>query len=101
MRDGGLYLRDLQELAGLTLGELSEVLVLRPVPQRTLLLSLLPHMYAGTHMGRPALQHMRGRDVEVHAARLPLEVDGEQPGTTDVRIRVLPQALRVRVPSGN
>ena len=37
--------------------------------------------------------------VSVDAAEpLPIELDGEQPGTTPARFEVVPQALRVRVP---
>ena len=32
-------------------------------------------------------------------APLPIELDGEQPGTTPVRFEVEPGALRVRVPA--
>jgi diacylglycerol kinase family enzyme len=76
-----------------------EILVLRDVPKRTLLGSLLPSVYRGTHVSHPAVQHFRGSEVEITAAdRLPFEVDGEQPGTTDLRARVLPGAIRVRAP---
>jgi len=78
-----------------------EVLVLRKVSRLALLLSLLPRAYAGTHVRHPGIRYARGRDVQVRATGLPLEMDGEQPGTTDVRIRVLPRALRVRVPRAN
>jgi diacylglycerol kinase family enzyme len=30
---------------------------------------------------------------------LPVELDGEQPGTTPVRFELVPRALRVRVPA--
>jgi diacylglycerol kinase family enzyme len=37
--------------------------------------------------------------VTVDAADpLPIELDGEQPGTTPARFEIVPQALRVRVP---
>jgi YegS/Rv2252/BmrU family lipid kinase len=78
---------------------LFEVFVLRRIPKLSLLLSLLPRAYRGAHVSHPAVHHVRGRDVQVQAAGLPLETDGEQPGTADLRIRVLPQALRVRVPA--
>ena len=53
---------------------------------------LLPH---------PRLEVLRGRAVTVEAYEpVPLELDGEQPGTTPVRFEVVPRALRVRVPSG-
>lgn len=75
-----------------------DVFVLRQVPKQTLLLSLLPRVRAGTHVGHPAVQYIRGRDIQVQATGLPFEMDGEYLGITDVRIRVLTQALRVRVP---
>jgi diacylglycerol kinase family enzyme len=31
---------------------------------------------------------------------LPVELDGEQPGTTPARFEVVPRALRLLVPSG-
>jgi diacylglycerol kinase family enzyme len=38
--------------------------------------------------------------VEVDAPEpLPVELDGEQPGTTPVSFDVLPRALRLRVPA--
>ena len=30
---------------------------------------------------------------------LPVQLDGEQPGTTPVRFEIVPQALRLRVPA--
>ena len=32
-------------------------------------------------------------------APLPVELDGEQPGTTPVRFEIVPRALRLRVPA--
>ena len=93
---GGMRLAPMAQMAD----GLFDVFVLPAVPKHTLLLSLLPRAYRGTHPGHPALQYVRGRIVEVHAAGLPLEIDGEQPGTTDAHLRILPQALRVRVPAG-
>jgi len=92
---GGMHLAPMAQMAD----GLFEVFVLSAMPKHTLLLSLLPRAYRGTHPGHPAVRYLRGRDVAVHAAGLPLEVDGEQPGTTDAHLRVLPQALRVRVPA--
>jgi len=33
------------------------------------------------------------------AGALPIQLDGEQPGTTPARFEIVPQALRVRVPA--
>jgi diacylglycerol kinase (ATP) len=56
-------------------------------------------IYRGTHLSHPKIELLRGATVEIDAAEpLPVELDGEQPGTTPVRFEVVPQALRVRVP---
>ncbi|MBX6342535.1 MAG: hypothetical protein IRY97_08760, partial [Thermomicrobiaceae bacterium] len=68
--------------------------------KRTLLTSLLPSVYRGSHLGHPAVRHVQGRTVEVLSTEhLLFEADGEQPGTTDVAARVVPAALRVRLPA--
>ncbi len=78
---------------------LLEVLVLEKVSRLALLATILPRAYPGTHVSHRAIRQQRGREVEVRAPRaLPFEMDGEQPGTTDLWVRVLPSALRVRVP---
>lgn len=84
--------------ASLTDG-LLDVLILRDVPKRVLLTSLLPSVYLGRHIQHPAVLHLQGRKIEVRSPiPLPFEVDGEQPGTTDLQAIVLPGALRVRMP---
>ena len=56
-------------------------------------------IYRGTHLTHPKIDLLRGATVEVDSATpLPIELDGEQPGTTPVRFDVVPRALRVRVP---
>jgi diacylglycerol kinase family enzyme len=43
---------------------------------------------------------LRSRTVTVDAAEhLPIELDGEQVGTTPARFEVVPHAVRVRVPA--
>ena len=43
---------------------------------------------------------LRSRAVTVDAPeRLPIELDGEQVGTTPVRFEIVPGALRIRVPA--
>jgi diacylglycerol kinase (ATP) len=64
------------------------------------LVRTLPKIYRGTHLPHPKAELLRGAVVSVEsAAPLPVELDGEQPGTTPVRFEVVPQALRLRVPS--
>ncbi len=56
-------------------------------------------IYRGTHVDHPKIDVVRSDVVTVESPEpLPLEVDGEQPGTTPARFEILPRALRVRVP---
>lgn len=76
-----------------------DILVLKHVPKYALLGSLLPRVYLGRHVNHPAVSSYLARAVEITASEpLLFEVDGEQPGTTDIRMTVLPAALRVRLP---
>ncbi len=59
----------------------------------------MPRIYRGTHLPHPKAELLRGAVVSVEAAvPLPVELDGEQPGTTPVRFEVVPRVLKVRVP---
>lgn len=54
-------------------------------------------LYAGTHLSQPGVEHFRARRIHVRCERpLLLDLDGEQPGTTDATFEVLAQALTVR-----
>jgi YegS/Rv2252/BmrU family lipid kinase len=78
--------------------ELFDVLLIGDVTKRDLLFTL-PKSYKGKHLPHPRLEVLRGRVVTVDADEpLPIEIDGEQPGTTPARFEIVPQALRVRVP---
>jgi YegS/Rv2252/BmrU family lipid kinase len=77
---------------------LFDVLVIGDVTKRDLLLTL-PKTYKGRHLPHPRLELLRGRTVAVDADEpLPVELDGEQPGTTPARFELVPRALRLRVP---
>ena len=77
---------------------LFDVLLIGDLTKRDLMLTL-PKTYRGTHLPHPKAEVLRGAHVEVDAAEtLPIELDGEQPGTTPVRFEVVPRALRLRVP---
>jgi diacylglycerol kinase (ATP) len=77
---------------------LFDTLLIGDLTKRDLLLTL-PKTYRGTHLPHPKAEVLRGARVEVDAAEpLPIELDGEQPGTTPVRFEVVPQALRLRTP---
>ena len=59
-----------------------------------------PKLYKGTYLAHPKIDLHRSSSVAVDAPeRLPIELDGEQVGTTPVRFEVVPAALRVRVPA--
>ncbi|MGZ4308081.1 MAG: diacylglycerol/lipid kinase family protein [Gaiellaceae bacterium] len=78
---------------------LLDVLLIGDLSKRDLLLTL-PKTYRGRHLPHPKAELLRGSMVEVDAAEpLPVEFDGEQPGTTPVRFGVVPRALRLRVPA--
>jgi diacylglycerol kinase (ATP) len=58
-----------------------------------------PRLYRGTYVAHPKVEVVRSRFVSVDAAEpLPIELDGEQVGTTPARWEIVPGALRVRVP---
>jgi diacylglycerol kinase (ATP) len=56
-------------------------------------------IYRGTHLTHPKIDLIRAPAVEIDADEpVPIELDGEQPGTTPARFEIVPRALRVRVP---
>jgi diacylglycerol kinase (ATP) len=58
-----------------------------------------PKLYKGGHVHHPRVEVVRSATVAVEAeVPLPVELDGEQCGTTPVRFEVMPATLRVRVP---
>jgi diacylglycerol kinase (ATP) len=75
-----------------------DVLLIGDLTKRDLLLTL-PKTFRGRHLPHPKAELLRGTTVTVDAPEpLPLQLDGEQPGTTPARFELVPQALRVRVP---
>ena len=77
---------------------LFDVLLIGDVSKRDLV-TVFPKLYRGTHLPHPKAELLRGRVVEIDSPeQLPVELDGEQPGTTPVRFEVVPRALRLRVP---
>ena len=75
-----------------------DVLLIGDLTKRDLLVTL-PKTYRGKHLPHPKAELLRGSTVTVEAPEpLPIELDGEQPGTTPARFQIVPRALRVRVP---
>ncbi len=78
---------------------LFDVLLIGDLTKRDLLLTL-PKTYRGRHLPHPKAEVLRGSAVTVEAAEpLPLQLDGEQPGTTPAQFEVVPAALKLRVPA--
>jgi diacylglycerol kinase (ATP) len=62
-------------------------------------LTTAPKIYKGRHVSHPKVEVVRSARVEVDALdHLPIEVEGEQVGTTPATFQVVRNALRVRVP---
>jgi YegS/Rv2252/BmrU family lipid kinase len=75
-----------------------DVLLIGDLTKRDLVLTM-PKIFRGTHLPHPKAELLRGAQVSVDATdRLPIQLDGEQPGTTPARFEIVPQGLRVRVP---
>jgi diacylglycerol kinase (ATP) len=75
-----------------------DVLLIGDLTKRDLLVTL-PKTFRGKHLPHPRAELLRGATVTVDAPEpLPVELDGEQPGTTPARFDIVPRALRVRVP---
>jgi diacylglycerol kinase (ATP) len=66
---------------------------------KTELVRVMPKIYRGTHLPHPKGEVLRGAAVAIEADEpLPIQLDGEQPGTTPVRFEIVPAAIRLRVP---
>jgi diacylglycerol kinase (ATP) len=78
---------------------LFDVLLIGDITKRDLV-QTLPKIYRGTHLPHPKAELLRGRTVAVDSDQpLPVQLDGEQPGTTPVRFELVPHAVRLRVPA--
>ncbi len=76
-----------------------DVLLIGDITRRDLALTL-PKLYRGTHLPHRKAELLRGRTVSVRAdSAVPVELDGEQPGTTPARFEIVPRAIRLRVPA--
>jgi YegS/Rv2252/BmrU family lipid kinase len=73
----------------LTLGDITKADLVRTMPK----------LYRGTHLPHPKAELLRGKVVSIITdAPIPIQLDGEQPGTTPASFEIVPQALRLRVP---
>jgi diacylglycerol kinase (ATP) len=75
-----------------------DVLILGDLSKTDLALNM-HKTYKGTHVTHPKVEILRGRSVLIEPEEpLPVQLDGEQPGTTPARFEIVPGALRLRVP---
>ena len=75
-----------------------DVLLIGDVSKTDLVLTL-PKIYRGTHLPHPKAELLQGARVTIETPiPLPVQLDGEQPGTTPAAFEVVPKALRLRVP---
>jgi diacylglycerol kinase (ATP) len=80
---------------------LFDVLLIGDISKRDLVMTL-PKIYRGTHLPHPRAELLRGARVSIDAPiALPVQLDGEQPGTTPATFDVVPSALRLRIPSSS
>ena len=78
---------------------LLDVVTIGDVTRRDLVVTM-PKIYRGTHLPHPRAEALRGHVVTIETDEpVPVELDGEQPGTTPARFEVLPGALHLRVPA--
>jgi diacylglycerol kinase (ATP) len=76
---------------------LFDVIVIGDVNKRDFV-TTAPKIYSGAYLSHPKVELLRSRTVAVDAPeRLPIELDGEQVGTTPARFEVVPHALEIRV----
>lgn len=77
---------------------LLEMYILTDVGKRALLTSLLPRVYRGKHVGRNGVLHVKTSAATIHCpAGMLVEMDGEQIGTSPVRVDIVPRVLPVIV----
>lgn len=76
---------------------LFDVLVVTPLSRRAFL-RVFPRVFAGTHLGHPAVTIHRAKTVRIEAERVVAYADGERVSQLPVDIEIVPGALRVLMP---
>src|SRR5680860_908117 len=76
---------------------LLDIVIIKDLSKGELVLNL-PRLYRGTHLSHPKVDFHQGREVEVTCDKsVPLDIDGEHPGTTPFHVWIEPSAVRVLV----
>lgn len=79
---------------------LLDVMVLERVSKLRFLTRILPRVFSGRHVEEPSVKVFRAREVAVAADRpFQMYADGDPIAALPVRVRTLPGAVRVLVPS--
>ena len=58
----------------------------------------LPKIYSGKHITHPAVNIVTGKDITIEGDPLPIMVDGDIFGARPFHTKIIPQAMRVRIP---
>jgi len=77
---------------------LFDILVVHQV-STTEFLRVFPTVFSGKHVGHPAVQILRGRQVRLEAAGIVSYADGERFAPLPISLQNVPAALRVLVPA--
>lgn len=76
-----------------------DVIVVGDLTKRDFLANA-PKLYRGTYLEHPKVESLRSSSVVVDGPEhLPIELDGEQVGTTPATFEAVPGAIRIRVPA--
>ncbi len=80
---------------------LLEVVVLESVSKLRFLTRIFPKVFSGTHVHEPCVHVFRAREISLSADRpFTMYADGDPIGELPVRVRAVPEAVRVLVPTG-
>ncbi len=79
---------------------LLEVVILESISKLRFLTRILPKVFSGTHVQEPSVRVFRAGEVTIGAERpFTVYADGDPLGELPLRIRALPGAVRILVPS--
>ncbi len=81
---------------------LLDVLYCEQISKLRFLTRIMPRVFKGTHVHEPSVHVLRGRELEIAADRpFTLYADGDPIGELPLRVRALPGAITMLVPTGS